>query len=85
MYVGPLTYAQIAHVHRTTRTTPFELVLSRPPLKFSLRRADGDAPPSDRGNARAEFLKTLDDTIQKEYESLRRTQARYKGDFDKRG
>ena len=84
VYVGPLTYAYNSHVHRTTRTTPFELVFSRPPPEFFLRRADGDAPPPDRGKQRAEFLKTLDSTIQKAYESLRRTQARYKRDFDKR-
>ena len=54
-YVGPPTYAYNSHVHRTKRTTPFELVLSRPPPEFSLRRTDGDAPSSDRGNARAEF------------------------------
>ena len=84
LYVGPLTYAYNSHVHRTTRTTPFELVLSRPPPEFSLRRADGEIPPTDRGNQRAEFLKTLDSTIQKAYESLHRTQARYKRDFDKR-
>ena len=36
------------------------------------------------GNQRAEFLTTLDDTIQRAYESLQRTQARYKHDFDKR-
>ena len=30
VYVGPLTYAYSSHVHRTTRTTPFELLLSRP-------------------------------------------------------
>ncbi|CDF34348.1 unnamed protein product [Chondrus crispus] len=65
VYVGPLMYAYNSHVHRTTRTTPFELVLSRPAPEFSLRRADGDTPPSDRGNQRAEFLKTLDLTIQK--------------------
>ena len=84
VYVGPLTYAYNSHVHRNTHTTPFELVLSRPPPNFSLRRADGDTPPSDRGTQRAEFLETLDATIQKAYESLRRTQARYKSDFDKR-
>ena len=84
VYVGPLTYAYHSHVHRTTGTTPFELVLSRPPPEFSLRGADGDGPPSDRGNQRAEFLRTLDNTIQKAYGSLRQTQARYKRDFDKR-
>ena len=84
VYVGPLTYAYNSHVHRTTRTTPVELVLSRPPPEFPLRRAGGDAPPSDRGNQRAEFLKTLNSTIQKAYGSLRRTQACYKREFDKR-
>ncbi|CDF38002.1 unnamed protein product [Chondrus crispus] len=84
VYVGPLTYAYNYHVHRTTRTTPFELVPSRPPPKFSLRKADSDAPPSDRRSQRAEFLRTLDDTMKKAYASLRQTQARYKRDFDKR-
>ena len=84
VYVGQLTYAYNSHVLRTTRTTPFELVLSRPPPELSLRRADGDVPPFDRGNQRAEFLKTMDSTIQRAYGSLRRTQARYKRDFDKR-
>ena len=84
LYVGPRWYAYNSHVNRTTRTTPFELVLSRPPPEFSLRRADGETPPSEKGNQRAEFLKTLDCTIQKAYESLHRTQARYKCDFDKR-
>ena len=36
VYVRPLTYAYNSHVHRTTRTMPFELVLSRPPPEFSL-------------------------------------------------
>ena len=65
VYVGLLTYAYNSHVHRTTRTTPFKLVLSRPPPEFSLRRADGYTPPSDGGNQRAEFLKILGYTIQK--------------------
>ena len=59
-------------------------MLSRPPPEFSLHRANGDAYPSDRRTQRAEFLKNLDATIQKAYGSLRRTQARYKRDFDKR-
>ena len=83
VYVGPLTYAYNSHVHRTTRTTPFELVLSRPPPEFSLRRADGNAPPYDRRTQRAEFLKTLYPKTQKAYGSLRRTPARYKRELDK--
>ena len=82
--MGPLAYAYKSHLHRTTRTTPFKLVLSRPPQEFSLRRADVAAPLSERGNQHAEFLKSLDPTIQKAYGNLRRTQARYKHDFDKR-
>ena len=84
VYVEPLTYAYNSHVHRTTRTTPFELFLSRPPPEFSLLRADGDAPRSERGDARAEFLKTWEDTIQKACGSLCRAQAWYRRDFDKR-
>ena len=83
-YVGPLTYAYNSHINRSTRTKLFELVLSRPPPEFSLRRADGDASISDREKQRAKLLKTLDATIQRAYGSLRRTQARYKRDFDKR-
>ena len=84
VYVGPLTYAYNSHVHRSTRTTPFELVLSRHPPEVSLRRTEGDGPLPDRRTHRAAFLKKLDETIQKAYGSLRRTQARYKRDFDKR-
>ena len=56
MYVGPPTYVYNTHVRRTTRTTPFELVLSPPPPEFSPRRADGDAPPS---NTRFEWQKMM--------------------------
>ena len=73
MYVGPLMYLYSSHEHRTTRTTPFELVLSRHLPKFPLRRTGGYVPPADKGTKRAEFLKTLDATIQKTYGSLRRT------------
>ena len=84
VYVRPLTYAYNSYVHRTTRTTPFELVINKPPAEFSCRRSSGDVPPAKRGTQRAEFLKTLDATIQKSYRSLQRTQARYRRDFDKR-
>ena len=62
VYLGPLTYAYKSHVHRSTRTTPFELVLSRPPPElaapppeFSLRRADGDAPPPIGGHSEPSY------------------------------
>ena len=83
LYVGPLTYAYNSHVQRSTRTNSFELVLSRPPLEFLLQRTERDAPLPDRRTHGAEFLNKLDATIQKAYGSLRRTQARYKRDFDK--
>ena len=35
-----LTYAYTNHVHRSTRTTPFDLVVSRPPPAFSLYHND---------------------------------------------
>ena len=36
-YATALTYAYNCHVHRSTDTTPFNLVLSRPPPEFSLQ------------------------------------------------
>ena len=38
-YAKALTYAYNNHVHRSTGTTPFSLVLSRPPPEFSLHHS----------------------------------------------
>lgn len=83
-YVGPLMYEYHSPMHRNMHTTPFELVPSITPSEALLGRPDRNAPSPDRGTQRAEFLKTLDDKIQKAYGSLRRTQARCKRDLDER-
>ena len=82
-YATVLTYAYNSHVHRTTGTTPFNLVLSRPPPLFHLdHSADSTSAPSK--SQREDHLRKLHRTIKSALTSLHKTQARYKKDFDKR-
>ena len=81
-YAEALTYAYNNHVHRSTGTTPFELVLSRPPPVFSLHHKVNPRERPTPGR-KADFISRLDVAIQKAYESLSRTQERYKKDYDK--
>ena len=82
-YISGVTYAYNNTVHRSTKTTPFDLVLSRPPLTFTLR---DDAYRRRRSPAKEkkDFIRRLEKSIAKASDSLARTQARYKRDFDKR-
>ena len=82
-YANALTYGYNCRVHRTTGTTPFDLILSRPPPSFSLHRSLQDLPEPDR-RGRHEFLIALDETIAGAYNRLKKAQARYKKNFDKR-
>ena len=78
-----LTYAYNNHVHRSTGTTPFDLVLSRPPPAFSLyHNSRGNRKPT--GEQREHYVEQLDATLAKAYDRLIKTQRRYKRDFDKR-
>ena len=81
-YATALTYAYNKHVHRSTGTTPFSLVLSRPPPEFSLHHTvrSRTRPTQEQRN---EYVRRLDDTIEHAYTRLVATQARYKRDFDK--
>ena len=81
-YASALTYAYNNHVHRSTGTTPFELVLSRPP-PFSLHRSIRQRPDPEKVT-RHEFLVNLDTAIQRAYVRLKKSQQRYKWDFDAR-
>ena len=58
-------------------------MLSRPPPAFSLQRSLRDRPEPDRRD-RHEFLLALDETIAAAYNRLKKAQARYKKNFDKR-
>ena len=82
-YASALTYAYNTSVHRSTRTTPFDLVLSRPPPPFSLEDTDNERPLSHRA-VRLNFVRRLDTAIRDATTALRATQERYKRDFDKR-
>ena len=74
-YATALTYAYNCHVHRTTGTTPSDLILSRPPPAFSLHRSLRDRPEPDSWD-RHEFLIALDETIAGAYNRLKKAQAR---------
>ena len=81
-YATALTYAYNNHVHRSTSTTPFSLVLSRPPPEFSLHHTvrSRTRPTQEQRN---DYVRRLDDTIEHAYIRLLATQARYKRDYDK--
>ena len=81
-YAEALTYAYNNHVHRSTRTTPFDLVLTRPPPEFSLHHKV-NARERPTAQSKADFIHRLDKAIHKAYASLMRTQSRYKKDYDR--
>ena len=82
-YATALTYAYNCHVRRTTGTTLFDPILSRPPPAFSLHRSLRDHPEPDSRD-RHEFLFALDEAIAGASNRLKKAQARYKKNFDKR-
>ena len=82
MYAPALCYAYNMSVHTSTGTTPFELVLSRPPPEFTR-----DHRPQSRARPvraqKNDYVRRLHVALQKATLSLARTQARYKRNFDK--
>ena len=81
-YAPALTYAYNMHVHRSTGTRPFDLVLSRPPPDFTTGPEVTRIPPP--GTRRLLFADRLRASIEQARATLQRTQGRYKRDFDKR-
>ena len=82
-YVNALCYAYNTSVHRTTGTTPFDLVLSRVPPDFATTHRAGPKGPSEAA-ARDDYIQRLEQALSKAKASLQRTQARYKRNFDAR-
>lgn len=82
-YAPAVCFAYNMSVHRSTGTTPFELVLSRPPPEFTLdhnaQRLAATTPAT-----REDFAHRLAIALHKARKTLLRTQRRYKQDFDKR-
>ena len=83
VYAFALSYAYNTHVHRSTGTTPFELILSRPPPEFSLHHTVRRRPKPD-ALTKKDFLVRLSSAIDGARGSLSKSQARYKRDFDRR-
>ena len=82
-YATALTYAYNNCVHRSTGTTPFSLVLSRPPPEFPVHHTvrSRTRPTQEQRN---DYERRLEDMIQHAYTRLLARQARNKRDFDKR-
>ena len=91
-WLDPITYAYNMQVHRSTGTTPFDLVLSRhpPPLLVEedmLEHVPHESARDRRARisyAKQEFLTKLRELVAKASQNLARTQARYKRNFDAR-
>ena len=84
-YVKALTYACNTSLHRSTGTTPFELVLINPLARFSIHYDIGE-PRYDPNSkkSREDRIRRLEGAIIKARTKLEKTQLRYKQDFDKR-
>jgi len=80
-YLPALCYAYNRCVHRTTNTTPFDLILSRPPPALGSESVLHDG--HRRAWSRDQWNKTLMQAYNKANQFLKRMQARYKRDFDK--
>ena len=78
-YVGALCFAYNTAIHRATRSTPFDLVLTRPPREFIAARPDSEVPFD-----RTVFAARLSSALTTARTSLAAAQARYKRDSDKR-
>ncbi|MEM6472591.1 MAG: chromo domain-containing protein [Planctomycetota bacterium] len=82
VYAPALTYAYNMQVHRSTKTRPFDLILSRPPPDFTAHHNVETRQPIDGKDET--FADRLKRTLTKARAALSKTQARYKKDFDKR-
>ena len=80
LYLPWLGFAYNSTVHRATQTTPFELILSRPPRPLALEDLDDDCSPS---YSRAKAIQTFRAAYCKAKSSLLAAQRRYKKYFDK--
>ena len=87
-YATALTYAYNNHVNRSIGTTPFSLLLSRPPPEFSLHHSirSRARPTQDKRN---DYVRRLDDSIQRLHKtphnsSMIRTGLRQKDTNDTR-
>ena len=86
----PLTFAYNTQVHRSKETTPFDLLLTRPPSGLILR----GTVPQDAGTHREDLripvqykrvtLRMLRDALDLARTKLTASQKQYKDNFDKK-
>ena len=88
LYIQPLTYAYNMQVHRSTGTTPFDLILSRHPPSIAIRDVPQDSEDVPDRTDTVAFKRYLLRRVRKVLAraSARNTaaQQRYKDDFDKK-
>ena len=89
-YVQPLTFAYNTQVHPSTETTPFDLVLTRPPsgliLPGTVLRDAGThrEDPRTPVQYKRATLRKRRDALDRARTKLTASQMRYKDDFDKK-
>ena len=89
-YVQPLTFAYNTQVHRSRETTPFDLVLTRPPSGLILPGTVLQDVGTHREEPRTPVqykratLRKLRDALDRARTKLTASQKRYKNDFDKK-
>jgi len=83
-FTAALCYAYNTSVHRSTRVTPFELVLSRPPAEFTLTYKVKHNPDEKDQVDNKDFVERWQIAIEKAATSLKEAQAKYKANFDRR-
>ena len=91
-WLDPLTYAYNTQVHRSTGTTPFDLVLSRHPPSLLVEQGMLEHKSTERARdrrarmaqAKQDFLRRLESTLNTARKNLAKTQQRYKRNFDAR-
>ena len=83
-FTAALCYAYNQSVHRSTRVTPFELVLSRPPPEITLTYKAGSHPETRGKTHKQDFVERWKIALGKAAASLKEAQKRYKANFDRR-
>ena len=78
LYARSLCYAYNTSVHSAINTTPFHLLLSRPPPEFTLVPRTRSTPAKV---TREDFERRLEVAIGKACASLREAQERYKRNY----
>ncbi len=81
-FLPALSYAYNRGVHKSTRTTPFDLVLSRPPTPLGAESVR-DWPAIGPSWSKATFLRKLSEAVRSTSERIERAQTRYKRSFDR--